>query len=601
MNASTLTGGDAGQFAITQGGAPFTLGPGATRNLDVRFTPTSGGLKSATLRLTSTDTDESPLDVALSGTGTTAPEIDVVPASHNYGTTLIGATSSQTFGIRNIGNAELQVTSVTLVGGQAGEFAITLGGGAFTVAPGATHNIDVGFAPTSTGPKSTTLQLNSNDSDENPINVSLNGTGNTPSDIDVAPNSHNYGGVLVGSNALRTFVVSNTGGADLQVTATSLVGGQAGEFAITAGGGSFTLASGATRNLEVRFSPTSGGSKATTLRLTSNDPDESPLDVALSGTATTAPEIDVVPTSHGYGLVVLNTTSSRTFAIRNLGSANLQVTSATLVGAEAGEFAITPAGAPFTVAPGATHNLDVGFTPTSTGPKATTLRLTSDDQDEPVVDVALSGTGTVLVPEISVTPTSHNYGTQGVGTSVTQSFTVSNTGTGDLVVGGSTLTGPDASEFAFVSGQAGFTIAPGASNVVQVRFSPTTQVAKSATLTIPSNDTDENPVVVALSGTGGPATPPTFVDVRQGGSANLGTVSTATAVTGVTGHLYLAAISAKTHRQVTAVTGLGLDLDASGSAVRRTQSDRTRALVGTGSRHNRHRHGARWRRYLQTR
>ncbi|HEY7449959.1 MAG TPA: hypothetical protein VH702_17515, partial [Vicinamibacterales bacterium] len=76
--------------------------------------------------------------------------------------------------------------------------------------------------------------------------------------------------------------------------------------------------------------------------------------------------------------------------------------------------------------------------------------------------------------------------------------------------------------------------------------------------TIPSNDPDENPVTISLSGTGGPATPPTFVDVRQGGSANLATVSTATAVTGATGHLYLAAISAKTHRQVTSVTGLGL-------------------------------------------
>ena len=237
VSASTLVGGDAGQFAITQGGAPFTLGPGATRNLDVRFTPTSGGLKSATLRLTSTDADESPFDVALSGTGTTAPEIDVAPTSHNYGTTLIGATASRTFAIRNIGNADLQVSGASLVGGQSGEFAITLGGGAFTVAPGATHNIDVRFAPTSTGPKGTTLQLNSNDSDENPLNVSLSGTGNTPPDIDVAPNPHDYGGVLVGSNALRTFVVSNTGGADLQVTATSLVGGQAGEFAITSGGG----------------------------------------------------------------------------------------------------------------------------------------------------------------------------------------------------------------------------------------------------------------------------------------------------------------------------------------------------------------------------
>jgi hypothetical protein len=558
VTSTTLVGAQAAEFAITSGGGSFTVAPGATHNLNVRFAPTSEGLKNATLRLTSADADESSIDVALSGTGTTAPEIDVVPTAHDYGATWTGVTSSRTFAIRNLGNANLQVTGATLAGGQAGEFAITLGGAPFTVAPGATHNLDVQFAPSSIGPKNTTLQLTSDDQDENPVNVALSGTGVAPPDVDVSPNPHNYGSVLVGTSVVKTFVVTNTGGADLQVTTATLVGGQAGEFAITAGGAPFTLASGASRNLDVRFAPTSGGPKATTLRLTSNDPDENPMDVALAGTATTAPEIDVIPTTHNYGLVVTNTTASRTFAVRNMGSADLQVSSASLIGGEAAEFAITSGGAPFTVAPGATHDIVVGFTPTSTGPKATTLRLTSDDQDEPTIDVALSGTGTVLVPDISVTPTSHNYGTQGVGTSVTQSFTISNTGTGDLNVGASTLTGPDASEFAFVSGQAGFTIAPGAINTIQVRFSPTTQVAKSATLTIPSNDPDENPVTVDLTGTGGPATPPTFVDVREGGSANLTTVSTATAVTGVTGHLYLAAISAKTHRQVTAVSGLGL-------------------------------------------
>ena len=86
---------------------------------------------------------------------------------------------------------------------------------------------------------------------------------------------------------------------------------------------------------------------------------------------------------------------------------------------------------------------------------------------------------------------------------MTQGFTVSNTGTGNLVVGASTLTGPDAGAFAFVSGQAGFTIAPGASSLIEVRFSPPTEGPKSATLTIPSNDPDENPILIPLTGTGG--------------------------------------------------------------------------------------------------
>ena len=78
---------------------------------------------------------------------------------------------------------------------------------------------------------------------------------------------------------------------------------------------------------------------------------------------------------------------------------------------------------------------------------------------------------------------------------VTQTFTISNTGTSDLVVGASTLTGTDAAAFAITSGQAGFTIAPGGNNTIQVRFTPPTTGPKSATLSIPTNDADENPVL----------------------------------------------------------------------------------------------------------
>ncbi len=379
-------------------------------------------------------------------------------------------------------------------------------------------------------------------------------------DIAVVPNpEHDYGAVPVGANASRTFAINNLGSVDLQVTGTSLVGGQVAEFAIVQGGAPFTVAPGTTHNLDVRFAPTSFGVKTTTLRLTSDDPDESMLDVALSGTGT-APDVDVVPNPHNYGSVAIGTNASRTFAIRNVGNADLQVLSTSLVGGQMGEFGITLGEGSFTVVPGASHNLDVSFTPASLGPKTTMLHLTSTDPDENPVDVALTGTGVTLVPDIAVTPTPYDYGAWTIGTGVTRGFTVSNTGTGSLVVGASTLTGGDAGAFAFVSGQAGFTIAPGGSHLIEVRFSPPTQGPKSAILTIPSDDPDENPLLIPLAGAGsvGGATPPTFVEVRQGGSASASSVTTATNLTGVTGHLYLAAVSTKPYRAVNVVTGLGL-------------------------------------------
>jgi hypothetical protein len=103
-------------------------------------------------------------------------------------------------------------------------------------------------------------------------------------DIAVTPTSWNYGTVLTNAFSDRTFQVSNTGNIDLNVASTTLVGANPTQFSIQSGGGAFTLAPGALRNVVVRFAPTTAGAKTASLRIASDDPNENPLDVALSGT-----------------------------------------------------------------------------------------------------------------------------------------------------------------------------------------------------------------------------------------------------------------------------------------------------------------------------
>ncbi|HEY7444940.1 MAG TPA: choice-of-anchor D domain-containing protein [Vicinamibacterales bacterium] len=270
---------------------------------------------------------------------------------------------------------------------------------------------------------------------------------------------------------------------------------------------------------------------------------------------TPSPDIDVQPGSKNYGAVAVGSDSIQTFAIRNAGNVALDVSATALVGAQAAEFAITQGGAPFAVAPGATHNLVVRFGPTSPGAKTATLRVTSTDPNENPVNVPLSGTGGVQA-DIAVAPASHDYGTQATGTSVTKSFVVSNTGTGNLIVGQSTLSGTGAASFAFASGQTGFTVAPGGTGTLAVRFTPLTIGSKTATLTIPSNDPDENPLQIPLTGAG--ITMPVLREWRQGGSANASSVRTAANLTGASGHLYLAAVSTTPYVAVSTVSGLGV-------------------------------------------
>jgi hypothetical protein len=105
-----------------------------------------------------------------------------------------------------------------------------------------------------------------------------------------------------------------------------------------------------------------------------------------------------------------------------------------------------------------------------------------------------------------------------------------------------------------------FVLTPGASRNVQVSFNPSFEGAKSAVLELASDDPDESLVVVNLSGTGAPipAANISLEEVKTGGSSLVASVSTDTALSAADGHVYLASISTKGYRPVTAVNGLGL-------------------------------------------
>ncbi|MFQ5648636.1 MAG: choice-of-anchor D domain-containing protein, partial [bacterium] len=325
-------------------------------------------------------------------------------------------------------------------------------------------------------------------------------------DITVLPPAHDFGDVVVSSPASKIFEVRNDGTENLSVSTTSLQGPNAADFSIVSGGGSFVLVPAASRNIEVSFTPAALGARSASLRLVSNDPDEGTFDVALSGTGVgpPAPDIAVTPASHDYGDVVVNTSAVKVFAVQNVGNADLSLTSTTLLGADAAQFSIDTGGGAGIIAPGATRNVQVSFNPTSLGLKNATLRIISDDPDEGQLDVQLSGTGVQAMPDISVTPASHNFGNVVEGASASKVFQVGNDGQLPLNVTLTTLQGPGAAHFNIVSGGGGFTLVPGSTRNIEVGFNPTSTGAKTAMLRITSDDPDENPLDVNLSGTGIP-------------------------------------------------------------------------------------------------
>jgi hypothetical protein len=108
----------------------------------------------------------------------------------------------------------------------------------------------------------------------------------------------------------------------------------------------------------------------------------------------------------------------------------------------------------------------------------------------------------VPAPIASLSPTALAFGSSVVGTtSAPQSVTVSNAGTANLVVTGVSVTGADATSFAFSTHNCG-TVAPGASCTISgVTFTPTSAGAKSASVDVAHNAAG-TPSSVALTGTG---------------------------------------------------------------------------------------------------
>jgi len=116
-------------------------------------------------------------------------------------------------------------------------------------------------------------------------------------------------------------------------------------------------------------------------------------------------------------------------------------------------------------------------------------------------EVYVNGTpgGVTPTPEIDAV-TDLGFGTVTTDTSSTQSLTISNLGTADLVLG--TITAP-ASPFSVQQDNCSSqTLTPSSSCSVDVIFSPITDGFYSDSLTVVSNDSDENPLVVNITGTG---------------------------------------------------------------------------------------------------
>jgi lysophospholipase L1-like esterase len=95
-----------------------------------------------------------------------------------------------------------------------------------------------------------------------------------------------FGNVAVDGNNSHTFTIKNLGAANLTGLTITLNGANSAEFTITAPP-TAPVAPGGSTTFTVKFSPAALGARAAALHIASNDADENPFDISLTGTGIT--------------------------------------------------------------------------------------------------------------------------------------------------------------------------------------------------------------------------------------------------------------------------------------------------------------------------
>jgi hypothetical protein len=395
-------------------GLPSNLSPRATDSFTIQFETTTLGTPTGQVSFATNDPDESPFHFEITGTvATPAPEIRVVREDFvelfdggtnvsDFVSTGMGQSGGKwAFSVLNDGTSTMTLGPITLPEG----FTLFEGLPA-SLEPGFADAFTVQLATTTAGFKSGDILIANNDGDESPFNIPISGTvlAAAPditirSDgvelVDGSTTAFEFGdGVLRDSGPRRTFTVRNDGTTTLTLGSISLPSG----YTLLEGLPP-TLSPRSSDSFTVRLNTAATGTFAGDITISNDDPDEGPFSFRVSARVlqAPAPEISVFDgatplVSGAAGTIDLGTAvrrqkgPTRTFTIRNDGSDTLRINRIEL-----------PAG--FNLVRGARRNLHqrgsdtfvVRLDTRQLGDRAGVIRILSDDSDEPVFSIAITG------------------------------------------------------------------------------------------------------------------------------------------------------------------------------------------------------------------
>jgi dienelactone hydrolase len=329
------------------------------------------------------------------------------------------------------------------------------------------------------------LDLAVANNDDNTVSILLqSGT------VSLSPATLNFGVLVVGTEATKHVTLTNTGSTNVVITGITIKGTNVADFTETNNCGS-SVSPGAHCTISVNFEPAQPGPATASLTVTDSGPG-SPQSVPLSGTGVVlGPNVTLSATSLTFSTQLIGTSStSQSVTLTNYGTMTLDITNIVA----SGDFSRSKT-CSSSLVPLASCTIAVVFKPTHKGSRTGILSITDNAPDSPQM-VSLTGVGTV----VRLNNGSLNFGIHPVGTTTTQSTTLTNIGRTALSITSIVIAGADTDEFRQTN-TCGTSVGAGKSCTITVTFKPTEAGNDSADVSISDNG-GGSPQQVPLSGTG---------------------------------------------------------------------------------------------------
>jgi hypothetical protein len=278
---------------------PLVLAAGQSVEVNVTFTPTTGGWTNGTIDFAS-NASNATLVLRAAGTGVTSVAVTASPSSLSFGGVAMGGNASLPLVLTN---SQSWATSIRAVQIQGSTF--TISGPAFplTLAAGQSVTLTVTFTPNSTSTVGGSVFVSGP-----ALSIPLAGSGtNAVGQLSVAPSGLNYGNVTVGTS--QTLPVSmSASGASVTV---SSAGSSSSQYSLSGASFPLTIAPGQSVALNVTFAPKNSGTVTGSVTFASNA-SNSQASESLTGVGT-QPQYNVNlwwnPSSNVAGYNVYRSTS----------------------------------------------------------------------------------------------------------------------------------------------------------------------------------------------------------------------------------------------------------------------------------------------------